>query len=147
MHGLFSNSLDWVNLGPGKGFGLLLADQGYDVWLGNQRGNTWSRKHVDLDPDKDAEKFFDFDWHQIGYYDLPAKIDHIIEMTGYDQIFYVGHSQGTTSFFVMGSTRPEYNDKIKLMQAFAPVAYMGNLPGPLLHVLMEKDYDKVMVIL
>lgn len=130
MHGLLTSSVDWVNMGPGTALGFLLADNGYDVWLGNHRGNTWSRKHKTLDPDRDQEKFWDFSFHELGYYDLPAKIDYILESTGQDKIVYVGHSQGTTAFFIMGSERPEYNDKIRLMSALAPIVYMGNLPNP-----------------
>lgn len=57
-------------------------------------------------------------------------IDLILEKTGHKKITYIGHSQGTTSFFVMASTLPEYNDKIKSMHALAPVAYCRHMISP-----------------
>lgn len=56
-------------------------------------------------------------------------IDYVLQQTGEEKLFYIGHSQGTTSFFVMASTRPEYNEKIRLMVALAPVAYMKHIPN------------------
>lgn len=38
---------------------------------------------------------------------------------------------GTTGFLVTMSERPEYNSKIKLMNAFAPVAYTQNMISPI----------------
>ena len=64
-------------------------------------------------------------------YDLPATIDYILNLTNQTKVFYIGHSQGTTQFFVMCSMRPEYNSKIRLMSAFAPVAFMSRIQGPL----------------
>lgn len=99
----------------------LLADHDYDVWLGNARGNRYSRNHSTLDPD--ASKFWDFSWHEIGMYDLPAMIDYILKATGYKKLQYAGHSQGCTAFFVMCSMRPSYNEKVLSMHAMAPAVY------------------------
>ncbi|XP_058839894.1 lipase 3-like [Topomyia yanbarensis] len=133
QHGVLCSSTDWVIMGPSSSLAYLLVDAGYDVWLGNARGNTYSRQHLLDDPSK--VKFWDFSWHEMGMYDLPAMIDYVLDKTGEVSLHYVGHSQGTTSFFVMASMRPEYNRKIRSMQAFAPVAFMGNLKSPFVRAM------------
>jgi len=101
--------------------------------MGNARGNTNSRKHTWMSPESRA--FWEFSWHEIGLYDLPAMIDYVLAKTGQSATHYIGHSQGTTSFFVMGSMRPEYNNKIRSMHALAPVAFMSNLFSPFIRAI------------
>lgn len=70
-------------------------------------------------------------------------IDHVLMITKREKIFYIGHSQGTTSFFVMASEHPEYNDKINAMFALAPVAYCSRMFSPVFQALsrMLKPLD------
>ncbi|XP_055640361.1 lipase 3-like [Toxorhynchites rutilus septentrionalis] len=130
MHGLLASSADWLMIGPGNALAYELSDMGYDVWLGNARGNRYSRRHKYLSTNE--VEFWEFSWHEIGIIDLPAIIDHILEATRKHKLHYIGHSQGTTAFFVMGSLLPDYNEKILLMQALTPVAYMEHMSSPLL---------------
>ncbi|CAK1549662.1 unnamed protein product [Leptosia nina] len=133
QHGLLSSSAEFVLMRPDKGLAYLLAEAGYDVWMGNARGNTYSRKHASLQTTSSA--FWKFSWHEIGYYDLPAMIDYVIKETGVQKMQYVAFSQGTTAFWVMTSTRPEYNDKFTAMHAMAPIAYVGNIRSPVIRAL------------
>ncbi|KAL6267748.1 hypothetical protein P5V15_000819 [Pogonomyrmex californicus] len=75
-------------------------------------------------------------WHEIGYYDLPAMIDYILEKTGHSKLYYIGYSQGAATFYVMGSERPEYNAKVKGMISLAPAVFLGNQRSPLLKFLI-----------
>ncbi|XP_017840863.2 lipase 3 isoform X2 [Drosophila busckii] len=135
VHGLLDSSATWVMMGPNKGLGYLLYEQGYDVWMANVRGNTYSRKHIKYTTHH--AKFWDFTFHEMGVYDIPKTIDYILEQTNHKQLHYIGHSQGTVVFWIMGSERPEYMDKIMLMQALAPVAYMKHCKSPVVNFLAE----------
>ncbi|XP_054455228.1 gastric triacylglycerol lipase [Anoplopoma fimbria] len=120
QHGLLAAGSNWITNLPDSSLGFVLADAGYDVWIGNSRGNTWSRKHQSLTPDH--EDFWSFSYDEMALKDLPAVVNHILKVTGQDQIYYIGHSQGTTLAFIAFSTLPELASKIKLFFGLAPVA-------------------------
>ncbi|KAG5676534.1 hypothetical protein PVAND_006360 [Polypedilum vanderplanki] len=133
MHGLLCSSMDWLVLGKEKALPFLLADAGFDVFLGNARGNSHSRKNIHLSPN--SKKFWNFSWHEIGTIDIPAMIDFALSLTQQSSLHYIGHSQGTTSFFVSASIREELNMKVRTMHALAPVAFMNHLKSPLLRIM------------
>ncbi|XP_053675174.1 uncharacterized protein LOC128725421 [Anopheles nili] len=136
MHSLLSSCADWVLMGPGRALAYLLVDAGYDVWLGNARGTRYSRRHIRLRPDRSA-RYWSFSWHEIGLYDVPAMIDHVLAVTGQPRVHYVGFSQGTMVLFVLLSERPEYNAKLIDMQALSPSVYMYRLEGRLVRTFVR----------
>ncbi|KAM9462150.1 gastric triacylglycerol lipase [Clarias gariepinus] len=129
QHGLLAAGSNWVTNLPNTSLGFLLADAGFDVWLGNSRGNTWSRKHVHFRPDQ--KEYWQFSHDEMAKKDLPAVINFITKTTGQEQIFYVGHSQGTTIAFMAFSTMPELASKIKMFFALAPVATVAFTKSPM----------------
>uniref|UniRef100_A0A4Y0BMC6 Lipase n=1 Tax=Anopheles funestus TaxID=62324 RepID=A0A4Y0BMC6_ANOFN len=135
VHGMIASSADFLIIGPNNSLAYLLADQGHDVWMADLRGNRYSRRHTTLSPDSRA--FWDYTWHEMGYYDLPAIIDHILHVTGTRRLHYIGVSQGTTVFFVMASSRPEYNEKISRTYALSPAVYVEHVRSPIFRWIAE----------
>ncbi|KFD66747.1 hypothetical protein M514_06850 [Trichuris suis] len=126
QHGLFRSSIDWLINRPDQSLAFLLADAGYDVWLGNVRGNTYSKQHVSLNPT--MKRFWRFTFDQMAEYDLPAMVDYVLDFTNHSSLHYVGYSQGNLIGFACFSEAPDWaKDKIKSFHAFAPIAFLGNV--------------------
>ena len=104
------------------------------MWLGNYRGNTYSRGHLTLNPDVDTT-FWRFSWDEMAKYDLPAMLDYVIEQTGKEKIHYVGHSMGTTTFMAMNAMDQSWADKVELAVLLAPVAYVEHMASPIKYLV------------
>ena len=98
QHGDFEDGANWMSTFIGKPFHLKLVDEGYDVWIGNNRGTEYSWGHETLDASSDAA-YWSWTWAEMGLYDDPANIRMIKDVTGVDKVFYLGYSQGTIQMF------------------------------------------------
>ena len=67
QHGLTNSADDWIMADPQNSTAYVLANAGFDVWLGNNRGNKYSRRHAKatIHPDKTPKEFFDFSFKEL----------------------------------------------------------------------------------
>ena len=73
-------------------------DLGYDVWMMNNRGTTYSRNHTKFCPT--CQEFWNFSWHESAIGDYPATIDYILKTTKQQSLYFIGHSMGGTQYLV-----------------------------------------------
>ena len=76
QHGYTMDAANWISDYTTKPMPLILADNGYDVWMGNNRGTEYSRgnrKGLNIS----QKEFWAWDWGEMGIYDDPAIINFI----------------------------------------------------------------------
>ena len=139
LHGFQGSSNVWLvsgnetlkdhNENIPNSLGIALAKEHYDVWLGNVRGNIFSRQHIDFHT-KSVE-FWNFNIDDIIRFDLPAMIDYVRNTTGYSEIGYIGHSQANLMLFSLMSVQPRFNNHIKPFIALAPTVFTTKFSAPM----------------
>ena len=101
QHGLADNGAGWLVPNSSRALPYMLSDAGYDVWLTNARGNVYSYEHMDIeghDAKKRYSDFYKFTFDEMAKYDTPAYLDYILDRSSFEKVFYIGVSQGTTTF-------------------------------------------------
>lgn len=139
QHGLLDNSATWILFNKTYNLPYILAKQGYDVWMTNNRGNIHSLGHTDPVNHNWRDTFsqyWDFTYDELAKYDVRAHLDYITHQTGSPKAIYVGHSQGTTQFWASACLDPDYlNSKVKAFIGLGPVIYVSHMWSPLARAL------------
>jgi pimeloyl-ACP methyl ester carboxylesterase len=133
QHGLFDQGGTWFFNEPEKSLPFKLVDQGYDVWITNTRGTSHSNMHKTYRTSQ--SEYWNFTIHEIAKYDVPGNLKFIQSKTGFDQIVYMGHSQGTTQFFIANVLYPELYKNYKAFVGMAPVLYVGGIHSAIVDTL------------
>ena len=106
QHGMGGDGIEFIINEASIAPGFTLLREGYEVWLGNNRGGRYGMNHTTLKVN-DA-RFWEFDFDEMGTYDLPASIDYILNITGQSKLSFVGHSMGGTQMITGLSMDPQY---------------------------------------
>lgn len=142
QHGLLCSSSNWVINLPNEGFAFVLADAGFDVWLGNVRGNTYGLRHVKYPVHSD--EFWNFSWDEMASQDLPAMLNFVTNKTSQSSIYYAAHSQGTLMAFAEFSRNKELAKKVKKFFAMGPVATVGHMESPIKYLADAIDEIEIL---
>eukprot|EP00271_Cylindrocystis_brebissonii_P008026 TRINITY_DN2203_c0_g1_i5.p1 TRINITY_DN2203_c0_g1~~TRINITY_DN2203_c0_g1_i5.p1 ORF type:complete len:405 (+),score=70.98 TRINITY_DN2203_c0_g1_i5:169-1383(+) len=124
QHGLMVGSESWLLSGPGEALGFVLADAGFDVWLGNARGSRWNLDHVTLA--KTDKAYWDWTFEEMAEFDLPAMLETVCENTGQPRVLVAAHSQ-----------------RISAALLLCPIAFLGHVASRPCKAAAEIFLDKV----
>ena len=111
------------------------------MWLGNSRGNSYSRSHISLNASSD--EFWSFSFDQMAQFDMPAQLQYVLTTTGSKQLSFIAHSQGTTVLLAALSFRPELTRSLASVVLLAPVAFSRHIQSLPFLSLSALGTDKV----
>ena len=94
LHGSGGSAMGWLEDGVGPSLPGSLAERGYDVWMGNQRGTRYSNKNR-RDGEWSLKERWSWTYADMGLYDVPAFIDKVLEVTNKPKLTLIGYSMGT----------------------------------------------------
>lgn len=135
-HGLLMNSEVWVCLtDEQRCLPFRLLERGFDVWLGNNRGNKYSKKSIHMSPTSIA--FWDFSMDEFAFHDIPDTIAYILETTQQESLSYIGFSQGTAQAFATLAIHPRLNSQVNVFIALAPAMAPAGLSNGMVDALVK----------
>jgi len=131
QHGILDSADCWVAHKSTVAPAFQAARAGYDVWLGNSRGNKYSKGHQGSPSNYDR---WNFDWEEMGDLDITTEIDYALRVTGEKKLAYIGHSQGTTQmFYALSHNEDFFAQRVSVFIALGPVMQLTHCKSSLIH--------------
>lgn len=138
QHGLLMTSDVWcVMLDKNDNLPFRLCELGYDVFLGNNRGNKYSNKHDIYNASQ--KEFWNFSIDEFAMYDIPASINYILNLKKIDKLIYIGFSQGCSQILSSISINNDLNEKIENLILIAPATTPKKLSNWLINSIINFD--------
>ena len=144
QHGYGGQASSWVNGGLfNPSLPLRLVDEGYDVWMGNNRGSPYSNVN-DQDGQWSLEERWDFTWAEMGLYDMPAQIQKVLDETGKPKVTVIGYSQGSAqNIYGMAKKQDFFAERVNRFIAVAPCfAANPGSPYPSIAISYKQRIDE-----
>jgi len=136
QHGLLDGAWTWLILGKDS-LAKKLCDEGYRVYLPYVRGTQFSRSHLDYKSSLFSD-YWNFSFDHMAEYDLPAVINYVKKRDQVEQVYYIGHSQGTLIYFLAYMNDPEFIEKnVKKFVALGTVPNVNNAPHFLIKIFQK----------
>ncbi|XP_049833848.1 lipase member M-like [Schistocerca gregaria] len=133
MSGLIGCSDNFFAFGKNNSLPFMLADAGYDVFLGNQRGCAYSRGHkkwTRRDP-----QYWRYTLDDVALFDMPALVSLAQRLSGERRLFYVGYSAGTHSLYAFLQLRPDLRPSLRAAFLLGPAVLFTRHHNPLIRAL------------
>lgn len=137
-HGLLMCSDVWVcHVERHKNLPFVLHDLGFDVWMGNNRGNKYSTAHLYKQPK--SKEFWDFSIDEFAFFDIPNSIQFVLDRCKIDQLICIGFSQGSAQMFAALSISEDLNKKVSHFIAIAPAMTPKGLHNRIVDTLAKSS--------
>ena len=107
------------------------------MFIGNNRGNKYSCKHLHHAPD--SAEYWNFSLDDMARFDVPAMVAGILHVTQQPKLAYVGFSQGTAQMFAALAADPSLADRVVAFGALAAAVGVRGLAASALSSLVESD--------
>lgn len=139
MHGILSGGDTWLLNPPTQSLGFILADAGYDVWIGNFRTTGFCKGHAFYTP-RDRG-YWDWSVDELAEKDLVAMVEFAYRTTN-TRLHYIGFSQGTQAALAALS-QGMLVDRLDKIAMMAPIAYVKHTTTPIGIIAGNLQLDQV----
>jgi len=143
MHGFLMTGMDWVvQPDTSSNLAYMLSDAGFDVWIGNNRGNVYSAANSKMDINGQA--YWDaVDFDQMAIQDVPSIMDYVLAATQAPRLHWVGHSLGGGTLVHALAKNPSLVERLGSSVLLAPGVNVAHLQVYLLKYMGLYHIDEV----